>query len=559
MKKLSVDKTSSKGIAIGKAYKYEKISFVPDMYVYNDKDEEIKIYKNATEQVSDELTKLAQTNDIFAGHLELVNDVALLDEVTNKIVNDKKNVQIAFRDTIDEFVAMFEAMDNEYMKARADDIKDIYQRVMAKIKNVELKNLSSINTPTIVIAKDLAPSDTATMNLDYILGFATQGGGVTSHVCIMARNLGLPALVGADNLLEEVNDNDIIIIDATNGDIYINPDEATTKEFENKKSDFEKREKLLKENAHLEAITKDNKRVLVYSNVGNIEDIKNAVKCYIDGIGLFRSEFLYMENSHFPTEEEQFEVYKEAVQICTGEVIIRTLDIGGDKELSYYEFDKEENPFLGFRAIRISLHLKDMFKEQLRALLRASAFGYVSIMYPMIISLEELLEANSILDECKKELDSQNIAYNKDIKVGMMIETPASVMEAEAFAKYVDFFSIGTNDLTQYMLAVDRGNDKIADMYDSFNPAVLHAIQKVIDAGHKENIVVGMCGEFASDERACKMLLGMGLDEFSVAFTQVATIKSIIRESDFKKCKEISEKIRFIHSKKEVNEILNMF
>ncbi|MGP1567325.1 MAG: phosphoenolpyruvate--protein phosphotransferase [Peptoanaerobacter stomatis] len=559
MKKLSVDKTSSKGIAIGKAYKYEKISFVPDMYVYNDKDEEIKIYKNATEQVSDELTKLAQTNDIFAGHLELVNDVALLDEVTNKIVNDKKNVQIAFRDTIDEFVAMFEAMDNEYMKARADDIKDIYQRVMAKIKNVELKNLSSINTSTIVIAKDLAPSDTATMNLDYILGFATQGGGVTSHVCIMARNLGLPALVGADNLLEEVNDNDIIIIDATNGDIYINPDEATIKEFENKKSDFEKREKLLKENAHLEAITKDNKRVLVYSNVGNIEDIKNAVKCYIDGIGLFRSEFLYMENSHFPTEEEQFEVYKEAVQICTGEVIIRTLDIGGDKELSYYEFDKEENPFLGFRAIRISLHLKDMFKEQLRALLRASAFGYVSIMYPMIISLEELFEANSILDECKKELDSQNIAYNKDIKVGMMIETPASVMEAEAFAKYVDFFSIGTNDLTQYMLAVDRGNDKIADMYDSFNPAVLHAIQKVIDAGHKENIVVGMCGEFASDERACKMLLGMGLDEFSVAFTQVATIKSIIRESDFKKCKEISEKIRFIHSKKEVNEILNMF
>ena len=454
---------------------------------------------------------------------------------------------------------MFEAMDNEYMKARADDIKDIYQRVMAKIKNVELKNLSSINTSTIVIAKDLAPSDTATMNLDYILCFATQGGGVTSHVCIMARNLGLPALVGADNLLEEVNDNDIIIIDATNGDIYINPDEATIKEFENKKSDFEKREKLLKENAHLEAITKDNKRVLVYSNVGNIEDIKNAVKCYIDGIGLFRSEFLYMENSHFPTEEEQFEVYKEAVQICTGEVIIRTLDIGGDKELSYYEFDKEENPFLGFRAIRISLHLKDMFKEQLRALLRASAFGYVSIMYPMIISLEELLEANSILDECKKELDSQNIAYNKDIKVGMMIETPASVMEAEAFAKYVDFFSIGTNDLTQYMLAVDRGNDKIADMYDSFNPAVLHAIQKVIDAGHKENIVVGMCGEFASDERACKMLLGMGLDEFSVAFTQVATIKSIIRESDFKKCKEISEKIRFIHSKKEVNEILNMF
>ena len=397
------------------------------------------------------------------------------------------------------------------------------------------------------------------MNLDYVLGFATQFGGVTSHVCIMARNLGLPALVGVDDLMNQVNDGDMIIIDAGNGDVYVNPSDDMIREFEKKQVEFIKSEEKIKESLHLEPITTDGKRVLIYSNVGNIEDIKNAVKCHIDGIGLFRSEFLYMENTHFPTEEEQFQVYKNAVQICTGEVIIRTLDIGGDKELSYYEFQKEENPFLGFRAIRISLEMKDMFKQQLRALLRASAFGNVSIMYPMIISIEELIQANSILQECKTELNNEKIPYNKDIKIGMMIETPASVMEADNFAKYVDFFSIGTNDLTQYMLAVDRGNEKIANMYDSFNPAVLHAIQKVIDAGHKENIVVGMCGEFAGDEKACKMLLGMGLDEFSVAFTQVGAIKSIVRSSSYEKCKESAKEIRTATTKEEIIKILEQF
>lgn len=557
MKKLSVEKTSSKGIAVGKAYKYEKVSLEPDNYTYKDKDEEINQYNIAVEKVSQDLEKLASENEIFAGHLELVKDVALLEAVTDKITNSNMNVQLALKETIDEFVMIFESMDDEYMRQRADDIQDVYQRLLSKIKNIELKNLSSIKTPSIIIAKDLAPSDTATMNLEYVLGFATQGGGVTSHVSIMARNLSLPALVGVDNLLNEVQDGDLIIIDAAKGDLYINPTPEKIKELEDKKLEFEERERKLKEELHLEAVTTDGKRVLVYSNVGSIEDIQNAVKYYIDGIGLFRSEFLYMENTHFPTEEEQFEAYKKAVEICKGEVIIRTLDIGGDKELSYYEFDKEENPFLGFRAIRISLELKDMFKEQLRALLRASAFGYVSIMYPMIISVEELLKANAILEECKKELEKENIAYNKDIKVGMMIETPASVMEAESFAKHVDFFSIGTNDLTQYILAVDRGNDKISSMYDSFNPAVLHAIQKVIDAGHKENIIVGMCGEFASDERACKMLLGMGLDEFSVAFTQVPAIKSLIRSSSYEESKKIAEKIRNATTKKEIDEILD--
>lgn len=555
MKKFSVEKTSSKGFAIGKAYKFDKVSLSPDSYSFSDRQAEEKLFSDAVAKVSSDLEELAKNNEIFSAHLELVADVALAEGVIGKIA-EGKNVQLALKETIDEFVMIFESMDDEYMRQRADDIKDIYQRLLSKLKNVEIKNLSLMNQPAIIISSDLAPSDTASMNLDYVLGFATQFGGVTSHVCIMARNLGLPALVGVDDLMNQVNDGDMIIIDAAKGDVYVNPSDDVIKEFEKKQEEFIKHEEKIKESLHLEPITTDGKRVLVYSNVGNIEDVKNAVKCYIDGIGLFRSEFLYMENTHFPTEEEQFEVYKEAVQICSGEVIIRTLDIGGDKELSYYEFQKEENPFLGFRAIRISLELKDMFKQQLKALLRASAFGHVSIMYPMIISIEELINANAVLQECKDELDNEKIAYNKDIKVGMMIETPASVMEAENFAKYVDFFSIGTNDLTQYMLAVDRGNDKIANMYDSFNPAVLHAIQKVIDAGHKENIVVGMCGEFAGDEKACKMLLGMGLDEFSVAFTQVGAIKSIIRSSSYEKCKEIAKEIRTASSKDEVEKIL---
>ncbi|EJP23425.1 phosphoenolpyruvate-protein phosphotransferase [Peptostreptococcaceae bacterium AS15] len=558
MKKFSVEKTSSKGFAIGKAYKFEKVSLSPDSYSFSDRQAEEKLFSDAVAKVSSDLEELAKNNEIFSAHLELVGDVALSEGVVGKIA-EGKNVQIALKETIDEFVMIFESMDDEYMRQRADDIKDIYQRLLSKLKNVEIKNLSLMNEPAIIISSDLAPSDTASMNLDYVLGFATQFGGVTSHVCIMARNLGLPALVGVDDLMNQVNDGDMIIIDAGKGDVYVNPSDDVIREFEKKQEEFIKHEEEIKQSLHLEPITSDGKRVLVYSNVGNIEDVKNAVKCYIDGIGLFRSEFLYMENTHFPTEVEQFEVYKEAVQICSGEVIIRTLDIGGDKELSYYEFQKEENPFLGFRAIRISLELKDMFKQQLRALLRASAFGHVSIMYPMIISIEELIQANAVLQECKAELDSEKIAYNKGIKVGMMIETPASVMEAENFAKYVDFFSIGTNDLTQYMLAVDRGNDKIANMYDSFNPAVLHAIQKVIDAGHKENIVVGMCGEFAGDEKACKMLLGMGLDEFSVAFTQVGAIKSIIRSSSYEQCKETAKEIRTATSKDEVKKILEKF
>lgn len=558
MKKLSVEKTASKGIALGKIYKYEKVKLEAENYKLENIDSEKELFIKAVELVTKDLEKLTKESEVFEAHIELVKDPMLSDGVYQKI-DQGNNVQISLKEQVEEIVMIFESMDNEYMRGRADDVKDIYQRLLAKLQNVDVKDLSNIKSPTIVIAKDLAPSDTATMNFDYIIGFATELGGVTSHVSIMARNLGLPVLVGVEGLYDNVDDGDFAIIDATSGEIIINPDEETKTLYEKKKQEFEEKERVLKEEAHLEPITEDGKRVLVYANVGNVEDAKKASKKYIDGVGLFRSEFLYMENDHFPTEEEQFEAYKKVLETIDKEVIIRTLDIGGDKELSYYEFDKEENPFLGFRAIRLSLSMEDMFKTQLRALLRASKYGTLSIMYPMIISIEELLKSNSLLEECKKELDSENIPYSKDVKVGMMMETPASVIEAENFAKYVDFFSIGTNDLTQYVLAVDRGNDRIQELYNSFNPAVLHSIQRIIDAGHKENIVVGMCGEFASDERACKMLLGMGLDEFSVAHTQVSAIKNIIRHSNYEDCKKISERIRDCHSLEDVEKILKEY
>jgi phosphotransferase system enzyme I (PtsI) len=346
-------------------------------------------------------------------------------------------------------------------------------------------------------------------------------------------------------------------MDAGKGIILIDPDENTTNKYLELQDEQQKRQKELAKINHLPAVTKDGKVVHLCANVGNVKDVKKALEYRMDGVGLFRSEFLYMENTHFPTEEEQFQVYKEAAQLCGKELTIRTLDIGGDKELSYYQFEKEDNPFLGWRAIRISLELKDMFKTQLRAILRASAYGIIRIMFPMIISLEELRLAKALLEECKEELKQQNIACDRKIEVGMMIETPASVIMADDFAREVDFFSIGTNDLTQYLLAVDRGNKKISSQYNSFHPAVLRSIQRVITAGHNHNIKVGMCGEFASDERAVKLLLGMGLDEFSMSASEIINVKYIIRNTSYAKAQVLAEKACEAQTVKEVYEVLN--
>ena len=465
----------------------------------------------------------------------IVEDVTLEDSVITKIKNENKNAQLALENAIKELSSIFEMMDDDYMKERATDIKDVGNRIMAKLKGVSLNPFENINEEVILVAEDLTPSDTALIDLNYVKGFITELGGVTSHVSIIAKNLGLPALVAVSDIMSSVNHGETIIMDASKGEVILNADDTTIENYKKLEEDFKESRKMLAELNKLKAETIDGHYVTLCANAGNLTDVKMAIENNIDGIGLFRSEFLYMENSHFPTEEEQFEVYKEIAKLCNGkEVTIRTLDIGGDKSLPYYKFDFEENPFLGWRAIRISLELKDVFKAQLKAILRASAFGYVRIMYPMIISIEELKQANIILEECKKELQQQNIEFDKNIEVGMMIETPSSVILSEEFAKYVKFFSIGTNDLTQYMLAVDRGNTKIANMYNSFHPAVLRSIKKVIDSGHKHGVKVGMCGEFASDEKATKLLLGMGLDEFSMSAGEISNIKKNIRETSFK-------------------------
>ena len=560
MKVIKVDKTASKGIAIGKVFLVQKAEFTVNTASITKEDvgKEIERFETAVTKVEEDLIPLAETNPIFGAHLEMVKDITLYDSVISKIKENKYNAELAFDTAAGEFIRMFEALEDEYMRERAADMKDIRNRLLSVLQGIAVNPFDKINEPVILVAGDLTPSDTAKMNLKLIQGFITQDGGVTSHVSIMAKGLGIPALVGVGDALKEIKDGDNLILDAGSGNIIVNPDPDTIKRYTALLLEYEKRRAELTKLGPLPAKTTDGKTVFLCANAGNIQDIKNALQYHIDGIGLFRSEFLYMENTHFPTEEEQFLVYKEAAELCGKELTIRTLDIGGDKNLSYYEFEKEDNPFLGWRAIRISLELKDMFKQQLRAILRASAFGNIRIMFPMIISLEELRTAKEILKECQEELDNLNINWDHKIKVGMMIETPASVLLAEEFAKEADFFSIGTNDLTQYILAVDRGNKKISGMYNSFHPSVIRSISRVIKAAHNNHIKVGMCGEFASDEKAALLLLGLGLDEFSMSASEIPDIKEIIRNSSYENAITLAKSACEKCTLKEVYEVLGI-
>ncbi len=560
MIEIHVERTASRGIAIGKAHRVEKpkLKTVSRTIQEQEIPAQIKRYEDAVAHAGEELEKLAQTNQIFGAHLEMVKDIALYEGVVSKIRDQKQCVEAALAAAIEEFSFVFESMDDEYMKERAADIKDVGQRLMCILQGVSHDPFAGISGDVILIAGDLAPSDTVSLDLRYIRGFITQEGGITSHVSILAKGLGLPALVGVEKLLDRVKQDEVVIMDAAAGKIVIQPDEATLEKYRKLLEEQKKRQEELAQLKSLPAVTKDGKAVSLCANVGGIKDIKKAVEYQIDGVGLFRSEFLYMDNNHFPSEEEQFEVYRKAALLCGKELTIRTLDIGGDKALSYYEFEPEENPFLGWRAIRISLELKEVFKAQLRAILRASAYGEVRIMFPMIISLEELWEAKEVLEECRKELTLEQVSYNKTVEVGMMIETPASILMIEEFAKEVDFFSIGTNDLTQYILAVDRGNKRISSLYNSFHPAVLRSIQRVIEAGHRNQIKVGMCGEFASDEGAVKLLLGLGLDEFSMSASELWNVKAILRSSVYEEARELAQKACQMQTVSQVYEVLGI-
>lgn len=559
MKTLKANKTASAGIVMGRVLIYEKVKLTANHGEIT-KEEipvQIKRFEEAVSRGAADLGELAKSNNIFLAHLEMIKDPTLHEAVTEKIKEEQKNAEGAVEDAVNELILIFESIEDEYMRERASDIKDIKDRLLKNLTGNGGEGFGNTTDKVILIAEDLTPSDTAELDFNHILGFITRDGGVTSHVSIMAKGLGIPALVGIKDILTEVNTDDFVIMDAGKGHIFINPDDKLIDEYKAKQIELEQKSKeLLLQNA-LPAKTKDGRSVRLCANVGNIKDVKKALDFRIDGIGLFRSEFLYMENDHFPTEQEQFLAYKEAVQLAHEELTIRTLDIGGDKELSYFEFEKEENPFLGYRAIRICLDRKDLFKTQLRAILRASAFGIIRIMFPMIISLEELRMAKEILEECKEELKKEGIAYDTSIETGIMIETPASVLCVEDLAKEADFFSIGTNDLTQYLLACDRGNKKISALYNSFHPAVLRSIKRIIDAGHENNIKVGMCGEFASDEQAVLLLLGFGLDEFSMAASSIPGVKYLIRNAEYAKEEELSKEILKAGTIKEVYELIH--
>ena len=554
---------ASNGVAIAKLFLFSKEELVIDKSNISDQDKDLHI-KKVEDAISSYFNDLdykekneqnEEVLNIVRAHKELLQDPYFVDTIKEKIQNENKNAELATNETVEQMVMVMSALEDEYLKERADDYKDIGFQVLCKIKNVVPKDLSKLDEECIIISKELTPSDTSNMDKEKVLGFATDLGGKTSHVSIIAQNLDIPALVGMQDVSSNIKGEELAIIDGNQGILIVDPSEKEIEDYKNLIEKEKEEKQRLEKVKNLEAKTLDGKVCEVSANIGNIEDLKVAIEHGCDGVGLFRTEFLYMENDHFPTEEEQYEVYKEATQML-GEkpLVVRTLDIGGDKGLDYYDFPKEENPFLGYRAIRFCLDHQDIFKDQLRALLRASACGNLKIMLPYVISTDEIKQTRLILEELKKDLDKEGIAYNKDIDLGIMVETSASIIMADKLIKYSDFFSIGTNDLTQYTLACDRGNENISDIYNNFNPAVIRSIKHVIDESHKAGKWTGMCGQFASDTKATKLLLGLGLDEFSGSASKLPKVKDIILNSNFKEEEKFALTILDLEDVKDVEE-----
>ena len=494
---------------------------------------------------------------IFDGHIMLLEDDDLLSEVKDKIKAEKVTSAKALDEGVAEYCEMISQLDDLYLREREADLRDVGKRWLKNILGVRMKDLSNLDPETVIIANDLTPSDTAQLDLINAVGFITEVGGKTSHSAIMARSLELPAIVGVPKALTEIADGASLIMDGETGDLVVDPSDELLKEYKEKREVYINEKMELRKLINEDAVTEDGHRVEIWGNIGSPNDVEAVLEAGATGVGLYRTEFLFMNSDHLPTEEEQYQAYRVVAEKMQGKpVTIRTMDIGGDKELPYMDLPKELNPFLGWRAIRISLVKQDIFKTQLRAILRASAYGQIKIMYPMITSVNEVRKANEILDECKKELEEIGKKYDKNIKVGIMVETPSVAIIAYKFAKEVDFFSIGTNDLTQYFLAVDRGNELVASLYDSFNPAVLEAIQKVIDAGHDRNISVSMCGEFAGDKRATQLLLGMGLDAFSMSASSMLQTKKTIIGSNYEEAQKYRDEILALDTPAEVLENL---
>ncbi|WJV54706.1 phosphoenolpyruvate-protein phosphotransferase PtsI [Pectobacteriaceae bacterium CE90] len=561
----------SPGIAFGKALLLKEDEIIINRkkisadQVNKEVDRFLEGRAKASKQLEVIKTKAAETlgaekEAIFEGHIMLLEDEEFEQEIISLIKDEHASADAAAFSVIENQAKALEELDDEYLKERAADMRDIGKRLLKNILGMNIVDLGDIQEEVILVATDLTPSETAQLNLDKVLGFITDIGGRTSHTSIMARSLELPAIVGTTDVTKQVKNGDFLILDGVNNKVYQNPSQETIDQLKTVQQQYNTEKYELAKLKDLPAITLDGHQVEVCANIGTVRDVAGAERNGAEGVGLYRTEFLFMDRDTFPTEEEQFQAYKAVAEAVGAQaVIVRTMDIGGDKDLPYMNLPKEENPFLGWRAIRICLDRKEILHAQLRAILRASAFGKLRIMFPMIISVEEVRALKAELNMLKVQLKEESKAYDENIEMGVMVETPAAAAIAHHLAKEVDFFSIGTNDLTQYTLAVDRGNELISHLYNPMSPAVLTLIKQVIDASHAEGKWTGMCGELAGDERATLLLLGMGLDEFSMSSISIPSIKKIIRNANYEDAKALAEQAMTLPTAEELSNLVSRF
>jgi phosphotransferase system enzyme I (PtsI) len=557
---------ASAGIAIAKAYRLEEPELKIEKKEIADKEAEKQRFEQAISQSKAELEKIkehanrelgADKAEIFAAHLLVLSDPELLNPVLDKVSTEGVNAEFAMKETADMFVSMFESMDNEYMKERAADIRDVTKRVIAHLLGVQIPNPSLISEEVVIIAEDLTPSDTAQLNRQFVQGFTTDIGGRTSHSAIMARSMEIPAVVGTKQATSSIENGVMVIVDGLDGDVIIDPSSEVIAQYEEKKAKYQAQKAEWAKLVNEPTVTKDGQHVELAANIGTPDDVKGVLENGGEAVGLYRTEFLYMGRDQLPTEDEQFDAYKTVLERMEGKpVVVRTLDIGGDKELPYLNLPKEMNPFLGFRAIRLCLEEQDIFRTQLRALLRASSYGNLKIMFPMIATVTEFREAKAILLEEKEKLVANGTQVSDSIELGMMVEIPSTAVMADQFAKEVDFFSIGTNDLIQYTMAADRMNERVSYLYQPYNPAILRLISMVIDAAHKEGKWAGMCGEMAGDQIAIPLLLGLGLDEFSMSATSILPARTQIKDLSKEQAQSVKEKVLAMSTTEEVVEFV---
>ncbi|MFJ7639307.1 phosphoenolpyruvate--protein phosphotransferase [Peribacillus sp. NPDC097224] len=555
---------ASSGIAIAKAYRLIEPELSVEKRSIEDVEAEVIRFKEAIQKSTSELEIIrnkaeqdlgADKAAIFDAHLLVLSDPELLNPVQDKIKSENINAESSLHEVASMFITMFEQMDNEYMKERAADIRDVTKRVLSHLLGIHIPNPSMIAEEVIIIAEDLTPSDTAQLNPMYVKGFTTDIGGRTSHSAIMARSLEIPAVVGTKTVTASIENGDLVIIDGLNGEVHINPTPELVQQYEEMQKKYALQKAEWAKLVHEQTVTKDGHQVELAANIGTPKDLDGVHKNGGEGIGLYRTEFLYMGRNEMPSEEEQFEAYKTVLEGMAGKsVVVRTLDIGGDKELPYLQLPKEMNPFLGYRAIRLCLNEQEIFRIQLRALLRASIYGNLKIMFPMIATLTEFREAKAVLEEVRQELLEKDIPVAEKIEIGIMVEIPSTAVMADIFAKEVDFFSIGTNDLIQYTMAADRMNERVSYLYQPYNPAILRLVKMVIDAAHKEGKWAGMCGEMAGDEVAVPILIGLGLDEFSMSATSILKARSLIRKLSLEEMKKLSQDVLVMDTNEQVKE-----